>query len=138
MFLLDTDTLSLLLRGHPRVTERVAQATEEVATTLITRIEILQGRFDFVLKAENSEKLLQAQQRLRESENDLNRFTVVSIGPTAAQEFDQPRTNKGLKTIGRADLLIAATALAARATLVTRNRKDFGRVPGLVIVNWVD
>jgi hypothetical protein len=31
MFLLDTDTLSLLLRGHPRVTERVAQAKEEVA-----------------------------------------------------------------------------------------------------------
>ena len=58
MFLPDTDTLLLLLRGHPRVTERVAQATEEVAITLITRIEILQGRFAFVLKAEDSEKLL--------------------------------------------------------------------------------
>jgi tRNA(fMet)-specific endonuclease VapC len=138
MFLLDTDTLSLLLRGHPRVTERVAQATEEVAITLITRIEILQGRFAFVLKAENSEKLLEAQQRLRESEDDLNRFTVVSIGPTAAKEFDRLRTNKRLKTIGRADLLIAALALAARATLVTRNRKDFGRVPGLVTENWAD
>ena len=138
MFLLDTDTLSLLLRGHPRVTERVAQATEEVAITLITRIEILQGRFAFVLKAENSEKLLQAQQRLRESENDLTRFTVVSIGPAAASEFDRLRTNKKLKTIGRADLLIAALALATRATLVTRNRKDFGRVPGLVTENWAD
>ena len=138
MFLLDTDTLSLLLRGHPRVTERVAQATEEVAITLITRIEILQGRFVFVLKAENSERLLQAQQRLRESEDDLNRFTVVSIGPTAAAEFDRLRKNKRLKAIGRADLLIAALALAARATLVTRNRKDFGRVPGLVTENWAD
>jgi tRNA(fMet)-specific endonuclease VapC len=138
MFLLDTDTVSLLLRGHPRVTERVAQATEEVAITLITRIEILQGRFDFVLKAENGEKLLQAQQRLRESEDDLNRFTVVSIGPTAAKEFDRLRANKRLKAIGRADLLIAALALAARGTLVTRNRKDFGRVPGLVTENWAD
>jgi tRNA(fMet)-specific endonuclease VapC len=138
MFLLDTDTLSLLLRGHPRVTERVAKATEEVAITLITRIEILQGRFAFVLKAENGEKLLRAQQRLRESENDLTRFTVVSIGPTAAEEFDRLRTTRRLKTIGRGDLLIAALTLAARATLVTRNRKDFGRVPGLVIENWVD
>jgi tRNA(fMet)-specific endonuclease VapC len=116
----------------------MAQATEEVAITLITRIEILQGRFDFVLNAENAEKLLQAQQRLRESERDLNRFTIVSIGPTAAAEFDRLRTNKRLKTIGRADLFIAALALAARATLVTRNRKDFGRVPGLVTENWAD
>ena len=45
MFVLDTDILSLLLRGQPGVTERVAQATEEVAITLISRIEILQGRF---------------------------------------------------------------------------------------------
>lgn len=101
MFLLDTATLSLLLRGHPRVTERVAKATEEVTITLITGIEVLQGRFDFVLKAENSEKLLQPQQRLRESEDDLNRFTVVSIGPTAAAELDRLRTNKRLKAIGK-------------------------------------
>ena len=41
VFVLDTDTLSLFLRGHARVTERVAQATEEVAITLIAWIEIL-------------------------------------------------------------------------------------------------
>jgi predicted nucleic acid-binding protein len=41
MFVLDTDTLSLLLRAHPRVTERVAFAKAEVTITLITRIEIL-------------------------------------------------------------------------------------------------
>jgi tRNA(fMet)-specific endonuclease VapC len=131
MFVLDTDTLSLLFRAHARVTERVAQATEEVAITLITRIEILQGRFAFVLKAESGERLLQAQQRLDESEKDLNRFTVLSIGPAAAAEFDRLRQNKKLKTIGRGDLLIAALTLGNRATLVTRNRRDFGRVPGL-------
>jgi predicted nucleic acid-binding protein len=85
MYLLDTDILSLLLRGHPRVTGRVAQATEEGAITLIARIEVHQGRFDLLLKAEDGEKLLQAQQRLRESEDDQNRFTVVSIGPTPAR-----------------------------------------------------
>jgi tRNA(fMet)-specific endonuclease VapC len=138
MFVLDTDTLSLLLRGHARVTQRVAQATEEVAITLITRIEVLQGRFAFVLKAENSEKLLQAQQRLDESENDLNRFTVLPIGPTAALEFDRLRGNKKLKTIRRGDLLIAALIFANRATLVTRNQRDFSRVPGLNVENWAD
>jgi tRNA(fMet)-specific endonuclease VapC len=138
MFVLDTDILSLLLRAHARVTERVAQATEEVAITLISRIEILQGRFASVLKAENSEKLLQAQQWLYESEKDLNRFTILAIGPATAAEFDRLRQNKKLKKIGRCDLLIAALTLANHATLVTRNRKDFGQVPGLEVENWAD
>jgi hypothetical protein len=60
MFVVDTDTLSLLLRAHARVTERVAQATEEVAIMPITPIEILQGRFAFMLKAGKREKLRQA------------------------------------------------------------------------------
>ena len=116
MFVLDTDILSLLLRAHARVTERLAQATEEVAITLISRIEILQGRFASVLKAENSKKLLQAQQRLHESEKDLNRFTILAIGPATAAEFDRLRQNKKLKKIRRGDLLIAALTLANRAT----------------------
>jgi tRNA(fMet)-specific endonuclease VapC len=138
MFVLDTDTLGLLFRGHARVMERVARATEEVAITLISRIEILQGRFAFVLKAENREKLLQAQRRLEESENDLNQFTILGIDHAAAAEFDRLRQNKKLKKIGRGDLLIAALTLANRATPVTRNRKDFGQVPGLDVEDWAD
>ena len=138
MFVLDTDTLSLFLRAHARVTERVAQATEEVAITLITRIELLHGRFAFVLKAENGKKLLQAQQRLKENEQDLNRFTSLAIDSAAAAEFDRLRQNKKLKRIGRSDLLIAVLTLVNRATLVTRNRKDFGQVPGLKVEDWAD
>jgi tRNA(fMet)-specific endonuclease VapC len=138
MFIPDTDTLSLLLPGHARVTERVALAAEEVVITLITLIEILQGRFAFVLKAEDSEKLLQAQQRLEESEKDLNRFTIRPIDPAVTVEFDRLRRDKKLKRIGRGDLPIAALALAHRATLVTRNRADFGRVPALRVENWAD
>jgi hypothetical protein len=51
MFVLDTDTLTLLLRGHKRVMERRARVTDEVTLTLITRIEVLQGRFASVLTA---------------------------------------------------------------------------------------
>lgn len=137
MFILDTDTLSHFLRVQGRVTERVKQAAEEVVITLISRIEVLQGRFASVLKAEDGEKLIQAQRRLEETEADLSRFTILAVGPAGA-EFDRLRENRKLKTIRRGDLLIACIALANRATLVTRNLKDFRQVPGLRVENWVD
>jgi predicted nucleic acid-binding protein len=43
-----------------------------------------------------------------------------------------------LKQLGRADLLIACIALAHDATLVTRNLRQFRRVPKLRVTNWVD
>jgi tRNA(fMet)-specific endonuclease VapC len=51
---------------------------------------------------------------------------------------DQTRQIKKLKAIGRKDLLIACIALANRATLVTRNLRDFQAVPGLKLENWAD
>lgn len=137
MFVLDTDILTLFLMGHQRVRERTTQVTEEVSLTVITRIEILQGRFASTLKAEDGEKLLLAQRRLADSEQDLESFLILPIDVPAASEFDRLRRNKKLK-IRRGDLLIAAITLANRATLVTRNEKDFRRVPGLRIENWCD
>jgi tRNA(fMet)-specific endonuclease VapC len=138
MFILDTDTLTHLLKGNPRVSARRAQTTEEVAITVITRIEILQGRFASVLKAEDGEKLLLAQQRLAESEKDLEHFLVLAVDAAAAAEFDRLRQIKKLKKIGRGDLLIAAITLANGATLVTRNLKDYRQVEGLHLENWAD
>jgi tRNA(fMet)-specific endonuclease VapC len=138
MFVLDTDTLSHLLRGNPRVTARRAEVDEELALTVITRIEVLQGRFASVLKAEDGERLLLAQTRLVETERDLHKFMILGVDATAVVAFDQLRQNKKLKKIGRPDLLIASIVLANQATLVTRNEKDFGKVPGLRIENWVD
>jgi tRNA(fMet)-specific endonuclease VapC len=139
LYLLDTDTLSRLHAGDARVQkhqERFDPA--EVATTIITRIEILRGRFEFALKAADGQQLEQAQGWLQRSERLLNQIPVVFIDAAAAAEFDKLRQNKKLKKMGRADLLIAAIALAQPATLVTRNLKDFRLVPGLQVENWVD
>src|SRR5713226_1287081 len=125
MFVLDTDTLTHLLRGHKRVTERSAQATAEVVLTVVTRIEVLQGRFASVLKAEDGERLLLAQQRLVETERDLEKFIVLTLDSAAAAEFDRLRQVKKLRRIGRADLLISAITLAHGATVVTRNLRHF-------------
>lgn len=62
--------------------------------------------------------------------------------------FDQAAANKAAtiravledtgQPIGPLDMLIAGTALACDATLVTRNLREFGRVPNLSVVNWFD
>jgi len=106
MNLLDTDTLTLLMSGHARVTERVRQA-DRVAITLVTRIEILQGRFASILKAADGRQLLRAQQWLQQNEQYMRGLEIVPFDVAAAAEFDKLRQNKKLKKIGRADLLIA-------------------------------
>jgi predicted nucleic acid-binding protein len=45
MILLDTDMLTLLLKGHARVQKRMQTADADVATTVITWMEVLLGRF---------------------------------------------------------------------------------------------
>jgi tRNA(fMet)-specific endonuclease VapC len=138
MTLWDTDTLTLYFAAHPRVLERVRSAEEVPVTSIVSRIEVLQGRFDSVLKAQDGDQLLAAQERLAAAELGLAKFSIVLFDASAVTEFDRLRQNKKLKKIGRADLLIASLALAHRATLVTRNLRHFRQVPGLLLENWVD
>lgn len=138
MILLDTDTLTLLTLGHLQVQQHLDSADEDIAITIVTRIEILRGRFEFVLKAADGIQLQVAQQRLNDTEAQLADVVVIPFDAAAAREFDRLRQEKPLRKIGRADLLIAAIALAQRATLVTRNVRHFRMVPGLHVVNWAD
>lgn len=137
MIFLDTDTLSLLMRHHPGLTQRIA-ASEPVAITVISRLEILQGRIASILKAADGTQLVRAQHWLRESEQFLKPLPCVDVDTVSAGIFDRLRADKRLRKIGRADLLIASIVLAHHATLVTRNLKHFQQVPGLLVENWAD
>jgi tRNA(fMet)-specific endonuclease VapC len=139
MHLLDTDILTYVHAGHPRVVERLRQlADPDVGTTIITKIELLRGRFDFVLKAASGSELLRAQQLLVRTEELLAQILIVPMDEASAVQFDRLRVIKRLRKIGRADLLISSIALAHRATLVTRNVRHFKQVPGLSVTNWMD
>lgn len=139
MHLLDTDTLRYLHSGHPRVVRCLRELEDpKVGTTIVTKIEMLRGRFDFVLKAASAAELLRAQELLTRAQEQLDRMLVVPLDAKAATLFDRLRATKGLRKIGRADLLIACIALANDATLVTRNLRHFQQVPNLKVTNWVD
>ena len=136
--LLDTDTLTLLLQGHPRVQKRMHSAETDVATTIITWMEVLQGRFQAIFTAANADQLERASQRLRDSVSQLTTLPIVQLNLAAAKQFEALLANKKLKRIGRGDVLIASIALAEKATLITRNVRDFSLVPGLMWENWAD
>jgi tRNA(fMet)-specific endonuclease VapC len=139
MHLLDTDTLTHLHLGHAEVVRRLREVGEaDVGITVITRIEVLQGRFAGLLKAATTDEFLRAQARLLLTEELLARLTVIWLDETALDHFQRIRAARGLKRLGRADLLIASIALSHRATLVTRNVQHFQRIPDLRVVNWVD
>jgi tRNA(fMet)-specific endonuclease VapC len=139
MFLLDTDTFTHYNSGNPRIARhREELSAPEIKITIITKIEVLQGRFEFLLKAASTDEFFRAQNLLLQTEAMLSEFPIVFLDQSALANFNRLRFVKGLKKIGRADLLIAGIALAQNAALVTRNVKDFARIPDLQIVNWLD
>jgi len=139
MYLLDTDTLTDLHAGNTNIINRLESLQdEEVAITIVTKVEILRGRIDYLLKAFSGRDLLKAQELFSRSETLLNQLPVILIDPDAANQFDRLQGISKFCKIGRADLLIASIALADQATLVTRNLRHFRQIPHLFLENWVD
>jgi tRNA(fMet)-specific endonuclease VapC len=127
MFILDTDILTLLFAGHARVAlRRDVVPSAEIAISIVTQIEVLRGRFEQLMKAATGEELLRAQAAWDRTIRSLGEVeTVIRIDAAVAAKFDQLCASKKLKKIGRADLLIACSALAHNAILVTRNLRHF-------------
>ncbi len=139
MHIFDTDTLSHLHAGNQNVIRAIRQlGNEEITTTIVTKIEMLRGRIDYIIKAQADDDLLNAQKRFDRTEELLSQIKVISITPDAVDRLAQLINSSKLRKIGRADLIIASIALSHRATLVTRNLRHFKQIPGLIVTNWVD
>jgi predicted nucleic acid-binding protein len=140
MIILDTDTMTHFSYGKETVRKKIEAVGEEesLAVTIITRNEMLRGRAENLLKADDEEQLKKAMERFRQTEELLADFLVLPVDDEAVKQFGRLRKEKKLKKIGRADMLIACIALAQNALLVTRNEKDFKLVIGLRRENWVD
>jgi tRNA(fMet)-specific endonuclease VapC len=135
LWVLDTDHISLLQRGNPFVISKIATINpSEISVTVITIVEQMYGRLDVINRAKSKQELVKAYALLKETFNRLCQGNIIDFDETACDIYYELRASK--IRIGTQDLRIAAIALSASATLVTRNRKDFEKVPGLKIVDW--
>jgi tRNA(fMet)-specific endonuclease VapC len=129
-FLLDTDTCSAYVKGHPLVFNRFLQYGGGLHISVITLGELL----TWALRAKAPPRRLQDVQDL------LKLVQVLAITPDVGWKFGELRA--ALLDAGtpapEMDLLNAATALVHPLTLVTHNTKDYANIPGLVnIVDWL-
>lgn len=135
LYLLDTDTLSLFWRNHPLVVARLATVPpEEIAITVVSVEEMIAGWQDQVRRARNDSEKARAYQRLTDTIPFLAAFRIVSSDEHALTRYASLRAAR--LNMGAMDLRIAAIALEIHATVVTRNVRDFSRVPGLLLEDW--
>ena len=129
-FLLDTNACIGHLTGRsPGITARLKTlSVADVVLCSVVKAELCYG----------ARKSVKTEQNLATLKTFFAPFTSMSFDDEAAEVYGRLRAELEIRgtPIGPNDLLIAATSLAHGLTLVTRNEKEFSRVPGLNIENW--
>lgn len=131
MYFLDTNTCIFVINQHPpKVREKFATiALNQMAMSSITLFELDSGFRKGSKAKENLERL----------EQFTGLIQVLAFEASAAHrtgELRQHLREQGTP-IGHMDLLIAGHALSVGATVVTNNLREFGRVPGLEVEDWL-
>lgn len=135
LYILDTDHVSFFLGQHPFVLQNMAQVNpNSVVTTIITVEEQIKGRFKFIKRASSASKLISGYAALQTSVAYFNNMQILPFDEAANTHYERLRKQK--IRIGTQDLRIAAIALSVNGTVVTRNWKDFEKVPNLTLEDW--
>ncbi len=134
-YLMDTDHLTLHEHGHAVLRHRLGAAPPgSVALSLVTVEESLRGRLGVLSRRLDEVGRLHGYAKLLESLQFFQAVPVVPWCPDCESHF-QALLGQKLR-VGSRDLKIAATALAHKLTVLTRNRSDFGKVTGLALEDW--
>lgn len=130
LYLLDTNILIAAMKGHPTVRQHL----ENTPLEAIRLSTIVLGELAFGV-----EKSAYAERNQARLETLTSRLPVVGVAPETAHAYGRIRAHleRQGKPIGANDFWIAAQALSVGATLVTDNQKEFRRVEGLSLANWL-
>lgn len=138
-YLLDTDHLSVLQRGsgadcHALTVRLAPLSADEFGLSVISLHEQVLGCHTFLSRARTPAAVVRGYTLLQDV---LAAFAIAEVVPfdaAAAEEFDRLA---GLRLrVATMDLRIAAVALSRGLILLTRNVRDFGRIPELVTEDW--
>ena len=128
-FLLDTDTCVYALKHVESVLNRLLATTRsDVGISVITEAELRTG----------AAKSASPVKTLRLLENFLRPISILDFSSGDAVAYAQIRSKLERlgKPIGPLDTLIAAQAVARKLVLVSKNEREFDRLPGLQVENW--
>lgn len=130
LYLLDTNILIAALKGQSEVRQRL----ESVPLSSMRLSAVVLGELEF-----GAEKSAHGERNRARLATLTQRLPLVGIDYDTTLHYAQIRARlEGLGTpIGANDTWIAAQALAIDATLVTDNEREFARVPGLALENWL-
>lgn len=133
MLVLDSNTISYYFRGDPTVVSRLqALRPADLGVPAIVEYELRYGLMRLAPEA--------AAPRQAALTQLLRPLRILPFDSACALHAARIRAEMEAAgtPIGPHDILIAATALRHQATLVTRNVREFARVPKLDWVNWHD
>ncbi len=130
--MLDTNTCIFLMQQRPvEVLERFRRLSfGEVGVSSVTIAELEYGVAASVRKEENARRL----------KGFLAPLVILDFDTVAAAAYGEVRARlkRRGEMIGPLDCLIASHALSRDLVVVTDNEREFRRVEGLVVENWVD
>lgn len=129
-YMLDTNIVIYTIKNRPApVRETFKKHENQMCLSAVTLGELIYG----------AERSSQPERNLADIESLVSRLEVTPFEHHAAEHFGQLRAElyRIGQPIGPYDLMIAGHARALGLILVTNNMKEFERVPGLRIENWV-
>jgi len=129
-YMLDTDISIYVIKNRPAIArQRFRQHQGQLCVCTITVMELMYG----------AEKSTQPERNLRDIEGFIGRLEVLDYDGNAAFHSAQIRAEleKSGTPIGAYDQMIAGHARAYGLIVVTNNTREFQRVPGIRVENWV-
>lgn len=134
-FLFDTDHLTLYQHAHPPLMHRYAtQPPNTIGVSAASVEEALRGRLAMLSRQLSGFQRIQAYAWLVMTVKLFHQMPLVAFDQACENQFQQLLAQR--VRVGTQDLKIAACALANNLTLLTRNRRDFARVPGIALDDW--
>lgn len=138
-YLLDTDHISFLQRRsapeHSILAARMSQyRLADFAFSVVSFLEQALGAHTYVGRARTTSDLIRGYKLLSEIVRGFLNAPVLPFDAAAGAALDGLRVQR--VRLASMDLRIAAIALSRNLILLTRNERDFGRVPGLLTENW--